>query len=73
MSIADLKAHPTSYLTVGSLAQYLHVSRRQILKHIHDGTLPAVRLGPRLYRIPVSAAADFERRSELDTPADRES
>jgi excisionase family DNA binding protein len=63
MSIPDLTAHAVPYLTIGQLAGYLHVSRRQILKQIQSGSLPAVRLGPRLYRIPVSAAREFERRS----------
>jgi excisionase family DNA binding protein len=69
MPSSDLSSHTCAYLTVGELAQYLHVSRRQILKQIQAGALEAVRLGPRAYRIHVNAARDFERRSLVHAQA----
>lgn len=44
------------FLTVNELAKQLKVGRRQIYKLIDAGTLSAIRLGPRLYRIPVTTA-----------------
>ncbi len=44
------------FLTVNELAKQLKVGRKQIYKLIDAGTLSAIRLGPRLYRIPVTAA-----------------
>ncbi len=44
------------FLTVNELAKQLKVGRKQIYKLIDAGALPAIRLGPRLYRIPVTAA-----------------
>jgi excisionase family DNA binding protein len=70
MSIANLNVHASPYVTVDEVARYLHVSRRQILKQIQAGTLMAIRLGPRLYRIPVSAAREFERRLAVATRED---
>jgi excisionase family DNA binding protein len=69
MSDSDLTSHTAAYLTVSELAQHLHVSRRQILKQIQTGALPALRFGPRIYRIHVDAARDFERRSLVHAPS----
>lgn len=44
------------FLTVNELAKQLKVGRKQIYKLIDAGALSAIRLGPRLYRIPVTAA-----------------
>jgi excisionase family DNA binding protein len=44
------------FLTVNELAKQLRVGRKQIYKLIDAGALSAIRLGPRLYRIPVAAA-----------------
>ena len=43
--------------TVAELAKRLKVDRKQIYRLIQAGRLSAIRLGPRLYRIP-SAAVD---------------
>jgi excisionase family DNA binding protein len=42
--------------TVAELAKRLKVDRKQIYRLIQSGRLPAIRLGPRLYRIPSAAA-----------------
>jgi len=61
MQILDLDTHPTSYVSVADLAEYWEVSRQRIYKHIEDGLLPALRLGPRCFRVNTKAAVAFER------------
>jgi excisionase family DNA binding protein len=68
-AIRQLATHPSPYVTVGELAEYWAVNRKQIYKHIEAGTLRAIRLGPRLLRIRTSDAQDFELRAKM-TPAD---
>lgn len=63
--LEDLKSHVEAYVTIGELARYWHVSRQQIYKQIDAGTLPAIRLGPRLLRIATSDALTFERRANM--------
>lgn len=64
LRLADVLTHDESFVTVGQLADYWHISRRQVLKLIETGALEAVRLGPKTYRIPTRAAADLERRGQ---------
>ena len=64
-AIRYLDSHGQPYVTVGALAEYWQVSRKQIYKQIEAGTLPAIRLGPRLYRIPTKQAREFEERARL--------
>jgi excisionase family DNA binding protein len=66
MRIRSLQEHPESYVTTSELAEYWMVSRSQIYKHIDAGTLRAIRLGPRLLRVSLDEARDFERRAKLD-------
>ena len=63
--IRSLKEHADPYVTTSELADYWMVSRSQIYKHIEAGTLKAIRLGPRLLRISIGDALDFERRAKL--------
>jgi len=63
--VRDLNTHPEPYVTVAELAAYWLVGRKQIHKQIDAGTLPAIRLGPRLLRIRTADAIDFERRANL--------
>lgn len=65
-TIHYLESHGQPYVTVGALAEYWVVSRKQIYKQIDAGTLPAIRLGPRLYRIPTEQARAFEQLARLD-------
>jgi excisionase family DNA binding protein len=68
-AIKDLGTHPARYVTVGELAEYWGVSRQRVYKHIDQGSLPAVKLGPRCYRVLTSHAMEFERRiSSTPTP-----
>jgi excisionase family DNA binding protein len=64
--VRDLASHAAPYLTVGELARYWLVSRRQIYKQIEEGKLPAIRFGPRSLRVRTSDAIQFERRSSVE-------
>jgi excisionase family DNA binding protein len=75
MPVKDLQSHPEPYTTVAELADYWLVGRKQIYKQIEAGTLPAIRLGPRLLRIRTADARAFERsanmrRAKVETPSD---
>ena len=65
MSVKDLQSHPEPYVTVADLADYWLVGRKQIYKQIDAGTLPALRLGPRLLRIRTADARTFERSANM--------
>jgi excisionase family DNA binding protein len=58
--LKDLASHPDPFVTTEALARYWCVSRKQIYKQIQDGHLPALRLGPRSFRIAVEDALAFE-------------
>ena len=45
--LQNLKSHREAYVTIGELAEYWLISRKQIYKQIEAGTLPAIRLGDR--------------------------
>jgi excisionase family DNA binding protein len=61
MGISNLKTHSASYVTVAELADYWEVTRQLVYKHIQTGLLPAMRLGPRCFRVRTEDAIDFER------------
>jgi excisionase family DNA binding protein len=63
MPIRNLSSHSAHYLTVGELAEYWAVSRQQIYKRIESGSLTAIRLGARIYRVPTESALEYERRA----------
>ena len=65
MPILDLATHPVPYVSVGELANYWRISRKQIYKQIDAGTLEAIRLGPRLFRIRTSVAREFEENARM--------
>jgi excisionase family DNA binding protein len=69
--IQNLKTHPEPYVTVAELAEYWLVGRKQVYKQIGAGTLPAVRIGPRLVRIRTADAIKFERRADMHPPSSR--
>ncbi len=65
MRLHDLVTHPSHYLSVAQLCEYWALSRNEIYKQIEAGTLPVVRLGPRLYRVRKEEAIRFEQRAGL--------
>src|SRR5579862_4043317 len=66
--LQNLKAHHEAYVTIGELAEYWLVSRKQIYKQIEAGTLPAIRLGPRLLRVRTVDAIEFEHQANMHPP-----
>lgn len=64
----DLKTHVSAYVTVGELAEYWAVSRRQIYRQIQSGELLALKFGPRLWRVSAESARRLERTSEFGAP-----
>ena len=77
--IESLESLKRPYVTVPELAAYWGVSSKHLYKQINAGTLPAIRLGPRLVRIRTSEAIKFEHiakmtaaeSAEVDQPAER--
>ena len=67
--LQNLRSHREVYVTIGELAEYWLISRKQIYKQIDAGTLPAIRLGPRLLRIRTSDAIEFEQRAKMRSPS----
>jgi excisionase family DNA binding protein len=61
----DLRTHVSAYVTVGELAEYWAVSRRQVYRQIQSGELLALKFGPRLWRVSTESARQLERSSEL--------
>ncbi len=53
--------------TVAELATRLKVDRKHIYRLIRGGRLAAIRLGPRLYRIPSAAAHALLRAGIIDS------
>jgi len=59
MTIQTLSNHPRPFVSIRELAEYWAISRHALYKQLDAGTLIAVRLGPRLYRIRTTDAVDF--------------
>ena len=70
MAIQDLASHSAPYVSVADLAKYWAVSRKQICNQIKAGTLPAIQVGARVYRISTLAAREFEERMTWSADAD---
>lgn len=65
----DTTTRQTTYLTVGEIAEDLRVARMTVYRMIHAGTLRAICLGRRTYRVPVEEYARY--RQQLDAEADQ--
>jgi excisionase family DNA binding protein len=72
MLVENLETYKKAYVTVGELAEYWAVSRKQIHKQIEAGTLPAIRIGPRLLRVRTIDAIEFESRAKMRSRALRQ-
>lgn len=47
------------FYSPSEVAQILGISTQSVLDRIHDGTLYAIRLSPRIYRIPLGGLLQF--------------
>jgi hypothetical protein len=63
--IQTLANHPSAYVTPAELAKYWQLAPAELLEHIQDGTLKAIRFGVRLFRIRTKDAIEFERRIRM--------
>ncbi|HEY6795661.1 MAG TPA: helix-turn-helix domain-containing protein [Kineosporiaceae bacterium] len=54
------------FLTVAEVASMMRVSRMTVYRLVHNGVLPAVRVG-RSFRVPEQAVHDYLRQSFVDT------
>jgi excisionase family DNA binding protein len=68
MTVRDLSTHSRPYVSIRELADYWGVSRYELYKQIDAGTLSALRLGPRLYRIRTRDALRFAINAKLNVP-----
>lgn len=48
-----------TYYSVAEVAQHFNVTRQHVLTLITRGELPAIRMGKRIFRVPVSAVRAF--------------
>ena len=53
-------------LTIPQVAKWAKVSTKSVYRWIEAGTIPAVKFGPRTYRIPEKAIIDYLRQSGYD-------
>ncbi len=72
---SDVTPTTLNFFTVTEVASILGISRRLVSNWIHQGALPAIRLGPgrRLLRIRRVDLEDFVNRGEIQPPSDRPS
>ena len=66
MAILDLSSHARPFVSIRELAQYWGIGRHELYKQIDAGTLPAVRLGARLYRVRTADAVRFAVSARLE-------
>jgi excisionase family DNA binding protein len=70
--ITDLQNHPSRYVTALDLARYWRVSLKSIYRLVEEGSLTAIRLGPRLLRILIDDAIRFDRKASIAPPCERQ-
>ncbi|MEW1956326.1 helix-turn-helix domain-containing protein [Kineococcus rhizosphaerae] len=54
------------FLTVAEVASMMRVSKMTVYRLVHNGELPAVRVG-RSFRVPEDAVHEYLRQSFIDT------
>ncbi|NAZ78135.1 MULTISPECIES: helix-turn-helix domain-containing protein [Kineococcus] len=54
------------FLTVAEVASMMRVSKMTVYRLVHNGDLPAVRVG-RSFRVPEDAVHEYLRQSYIDT------
>lgn len=57
-AIVDVRTHDEAFVTVGQVAQFLHVTPKTLIKLIAAGLLPALKIGTQ-WRIERTALLKF--------------
>jgi len=65
-SIPDRALSDVRFLTVAEVAATMRVSKMTVYRLVHNGELPAVRVG-RSFRVPEQAVTDYLRDSFVET------
>jgi excisionase family DNA binding protein len=66
MASNDRPLSEVRFLTVAEVATVMRVSKMTVYRLVHDGELPAVRVG-RSFRVPEQAVRDYLRDSFVET------
>ncbi|MCA0329403.1 MAG: helix-turn-helix domain-containing protein [Actinobacteria bacterium] len=66
MASNDRPLSEVKFLTVAEVATVMRVSKMTVYRLVHDGELPAVRVG-RSFRVPEQAVRDYLRDSFVET------
>ena len=62
----ELRLAEVRFTTVAEVASLMRVSKMTVYRLIHNGDLPAVRVG-RSFRVPESAVHDYLKTAFIDT------
>ncbi|MDA2986273.1 MAG: helix-turn-helix domain-containing protein [Candidatus Nanopelagicales bacterium] len=62
----DRAMNEVRFLTVAEVAAMMRVSKMTVYRLVHNGELPAVRVG-RSFRVPEQAVSDYLRDSFVET------
>lgn len=62
----DRDLNDVRFLTVAEVASMMRVSKMTVYRLVHNGELPAVRVG-RSFRVPEQAVTDYLRDSFVET------
>jgi excisionase family DNA binding protein len=66
MAINERPLSEVRFLTVAEVASVMRVSKMTVYRLVHNGELPAVRVG-RSFRVPEQAVNDYLRDSFVET------
>jgi excisionase family DNA binding protein len=69
-TIRHLQTHLSPYVTASDLARYWRVSLKCIYRLVDEGSLQAIRLGPRLLRIRTEDAIRFDLMAVMSPASD---
>lgn len=64
--VEERQVGDVQFMTVAEVAALMRVSKMTVYRLVHNGDLPAVRVG-RSFRVPESAVHDYLRGSYIET------
>ncbi|WP_018157075.1 helix-turn-helix domain-containing protein [Demetria terragena] len=62
----ERQVEDVSFMTVAEVAKLMRVSKMTVYRLVHNGDLPAVRVG-RSFRVPEDAVHEYLRNSYIDS------